>query len=206
MWSNLACSILGLELVNLILAVSQFAQNTSQLSLVLRALLVTRNSLVQARWSTDEDLDVLRLGLRQHGLQELLGDESLLEVGRILGRVVERVEDAQTLGVGVLEVFELALEQDVLLGNVAVDEGHLGLVLWVVEDGAGKLVHWGDTSSSGYKRDVVMLVGGPRVLWDWALNIETLVGLHIVQMGGHWSIGVFLNQESKVTPLLCAIC
>lgn len=190
---SLEYSILDLELVNLVLAVSQLAQNTSQLSLVLRALLASRNSLVHSRWATDKDLDVLGLGLRQHGLQELLGDESLLEVGCVLGWVVERVEDTKTLGVGVLEVLELALEQDVLLGNVTVDEGHLGLVLGVVEDGAGKLVHGGDTSSSGYKRDVVMLVGGPGVLRNRALDVKALVGLHVVEMGGHWSIGIFLN-------------
>lgn len=148
--------------------------------MVPRALLVARNSLVHARWSTDKDLDVLGLWLWEHGLQELLGDKSLLEVGCVLGGVVKGVEDAETLGVGVLEVLELALEQDVILGHVTVDEGHLGLVLGVVEDGAGKLVHGGDTSSSGYKRDVVMLVGGPGVLWDWALDVKTLVGLHVV--------------------------
>ena len=55
--------------------------------------------------------------------------------------MVEDVEGAEAVRVGVLEVLELGLEEDVGLGEVAEDEGDFGLVGRVGEDAAGELVH-----------------------------------------------------------------
>ena len=59
----------------------------------------------------------------------------------VLGRVVEEVEGAEALRVGVLEVGEFVLEQDVFFRKIAEDQGYFGFVIGVVEDGAGELVH-----------------------------------------------------------------
>ena len=58
-----------------------------------------------------------------------------------VGRAVEDVEGAEAVRVGVFEVLELAFQEDVGFGDVAEDEGHLGLVGRVLEDGARELVH-----------------------------------------------------------------
>jgi len=196
-------STTGLELEDLVLAVSQVLEGTIKLSLVARADLSARDGLVHCRWSTDEDLDVLLLRLRQYFLQEFLGDISLLEARRVLRRVVEHVEGAEALRVRVLEVVELALEQDVVLGDVAEDERHLGLVVGVVEDGARELVHRRDAGAAGEEGDVLVLVGVPCVLGDGALELDALAGLDVVQVRGHGAVGVFLDEEREVASLVC---
>ncbi len=55
--------------------------------------------------------------------------------------MVEDVEGAEAVRVGVFEVLELGFEEDVGFGEVAEDEGDGGLVEGVGEDGAGELVH-----------------------------------------------------------------
>ena len=58
-----------------------------------------------------------------------------------LGRLVEDVEGAEAVRVGVFEVLEFRLQEDVGFREVAEDEGHSGLVGGIFEDGAGELVH-----------------------------------------------------------------
>lgn len=73
-----------------------------------------------------------------------------------VGGLVDEIEGAEALRVGVFEVFELALEEDVFLGEVAEDEGDAGLVGGVFEDGARELVHpglKGKGSAWGWDRD-----------------------------------------------------
>lgn len=129
-----------LKLIDLILRISQFLQNPAQLPLVLGALLHAANGLVQPRGPTDKDLDVLDLRFRQDGFQQI-GSDVAFAAHPFLGRFVEHVEGAETLGVGVFEVFELVFEKDVFFGDVAEDEGDFGFVRGVVEDGAAELVH-----------------------------------------------------------------
>lgn len=189
-----------LELVHLILLVAEVLESTGQLTLVLGADLVSRDGLHQTGRTTDEKLDVLVLGLRKNSLEEVLGDVSLV-ANPLLGGVVEDVESAEALGVGVLEVLELLLEEDVLLGNVAKDEGNLGLVVGVVEDGAGELVHGGDSGTAGNKGDVVVLVLLPGVLGERSLDVESLTGDKVVDVCAHGTIGVLLNKQVEKTLL-----
>ena len=62
-------------------------------------------------------------------------------LGPALGGLVEEVEGAEALRVGVFEVFEFAFEQDVFFGDVAEDEGDFCFVGGVFENGACELVH-----------------------------------------------------------------
>ena len=55
--------------------------------------------------------------------------------------MVEDVEGAEAVRVGVFEVLELGLEEDVGFAEVAEDEGHFCFVGGVFEDGADELVH-----------------------------------------------------------------
>ena len=129
-----------LKFIDLILRIAQFLQNPAQLPLVLGALLHAANRLVQPRGPTNEDFDILDLRFRQDGLEEI-GTDVAFSTHPFLGRFVEHVEGAETLGVGVFEVFELAFEEDVFFRDVAEDEGDFGFVGGVVEDGAAELVH-----------------------------------------------------------------
>lgn len=191
-----------LELVDLVLVVAQLLQDTRQLTLVLRADLVTANSIVEARRSADEDLLVLLLGLRKDGLQEFLGDVALA-AGPLLGRLVEEVESLEALGVGVLEILELLLQEDVILADVTVDKSNLGLVLGVLEDLADELVHGSDTGTTGNQGNVLMLVGLPLVFGERALEGKTLVNVHAVQVLRHRSVGVGLDDKLEVARLVC---
>ena len=184
-----------LELVDLVLAVAQILQVALKLALVLGALLATRNGLVHARGTADKDLDLLALlRLRQNSLQQLLGNVALAALP-LLGRVVEDVEGAEALGVCVLELLPFTLKQDILLGKVTKHQGNLGLILRVLEDGAGSLPHGGDAGSSCNQGNVFMLVGRPLVFWDRALDVQTLPGLEVVHVLGHGSVGVLLDDE-----------
>lgn len=174
---------------------------TAQLTLVRGAVLVARNSLVKTRRSTDEDLDILLGRSRDNSLQKLLSNESLA-LRPVLRRLVQNVESAEAVGVLVLEVLELLLEQDVVGGDVTKDEGDLGLVLGVLEDGAGELVHGGDAGATSDEGDVVVLVGLPGVLGDGALHLERLAGGHVVHVLGHDATGVALDDEVEVAGLV----
>ena len=105
-----------LKLINLLLLIPQLLQYPAQLSLVLRTLLSATYSFIHARRPADEDLAISVLGFEgEHGFEELFCDVAgpLLPVS---GRLVEEVEGAEAVGVGVFEVFEFALEEDVFFG------------------------------------------------------------------------------------------
>jgi len=72
-------------------------------------------------------------------LDHLLGDEADAALPA-LGRVVEDVVDLELVRVLGRERVELALEEDVGLGDVGVDERQLGLVLRVLERGPDDLL------------------------------------------------------------------
>lgn len=171
----------ALKLKHLLLGVAQVLQDTRQLTLVLGADLATRDGLVQARRAADEELDVLLLGLGQHGLEQILADVALA-ASPALGWVVQDVEGTEALGVGVLQILELLLQQDVVLAHVTEHQSHLGAVIGVLEDLTGKLVHGGDTSATGDQSNVVVLVGLPGVLRDRTLEGQTLVDVHGVDV------------------------
>lgn len=186
-----------LELEDLVLAVTQLGEVAAKLALVRGAVLVARDSLVQARRTAHEDLDVLLVGRRDDSLEELLGDEALA-LRPVLRGLVEDVKGAETVGELVLELLEFRLEQDIIGGDVAEDERDLGLVLGVLEDGAGELVHGSDTGTTGDQGDVVVLVGLPRVLGNGALHLKRLAGSHAVHVLGHDAARVLLDDEVDV--------
>lgn len=159
----------SLELVNLLSGVTKLLQNSSNIALFLGANLGARNSLHQSGGTADKELDVVALGLGENLLQQLLGDEAAA-ADPVLGRLVQDIEGAEALGVCVLELVELALQQDILLGDVSEDEGDLGLIVGVLEDGADELVHGGDAGTAGDEGDVVVLVLGPGVLGKGSLD------------------------------------
>lgn len=55
--------------------------------------------------------------------------------------LVDGVESAEALRVGVFELVQLLLEQNVFFAHVSEDEGHFGLVGGVLEYGTEELVH-----------------------------------------------------------------
>jgi len=186
-----------LELVDLVLGVTKLGQVTGQITLVLRTLLGSTDSLVQTRWTADKDLYVTVLWARKNSLEQLLGDVAL-STRPVLRWSVEGVESTEAVWEFVLEILPLALEQDVFFGQVAEDESHLGLVVWVLEDAACELVHGCDSCAAGDQRDVLVLVRLPSVFWNGALHVEALAGYHLVHVLGHWSAGVFLDDEVEV--------
>jgi hypothetical protein len=144
-----------LKLVDLVLAVSKLLQVAIELALVGRALLATANSLVQTGRSADEDLDLLALfGLGENGLQQLLGDVALAALP-CLRRVVQDVKGAESLWVCVLEVLPFALQEDILLRDVAKDQGDLCLIVGVLEDGSCSLPHGCDSGSASNEGNVL---------------------------------------------------
>lgn len=188
----------SLELVDLVLGVTEFLEVTGNLALVGWTLLGTGDGLVHARGTADEKLDVGLLGVGEDSLEELLADEAL-GARPVRWGLVEEVEGAETLGVLLLEVLELALQEDVFLADVAENKRDLGLVVRVLEDGAAELVHGGDASTASNEGNLVVLVGGPGVLGDGALEVESLTGTHVVHVLGHGAVGVALDDEVDVS-------
>lgn len=89
-------------------------------------------------------------------------------------------------------------QEDVFFGDVAEDEGDLGLVGRVAEDGAAELVHGRDAGAAGYEADVVVLVGRPGVFGDGAFEVEALRRVHAVEVFGHGPVGVAFDDEVEV--------
>jgi hypothetical protein len=169
-----------------------------QLALILRALLTTRNSLVQSRRPTDKDLDLLAfLRLRQHRLKQILGHKTTTTLP-LLWRLIQQIESLEALRVCVLHLFQLLLQQDVFLFYVAEDDGDFGLLVGVGEDGADELEHRRYAGAAGDEGDVLVLVLSPGVLWQWALEVESLAGFHVVKVGAHGTVRVLLDDELEV--------
>lgn len=129
-----------LELINLLLAIPQVLQNPRQLPLIRRTLLRPTNRFIQPWRPTNKNLHILLLRLRQDSLQQVLRNKPL-PACPALRRLVEEIESAEALGVGVFKIFQFAFQEYVGFGDVAEDEGDVCFVGRVFEDGAGELVH-----------------------------------------------------------------
>jgi len=116
-------------------------------------------------------------------------------------RVVQHIERAEAPRVRILQLGQLILQQDVFLADVAKDKRDLGLVVGVVEDGPAELVHGRDARAAGDQRNMLVLVGLPRVLGDGTLYVQPLAGHHVVQVGRHRPVGVLLDQQIDVSLL-----
>lgn len=193
-----------LELEDLVLVVTKILQDTTEFTLVLGADLTAGDSLVHGGRATDEELDVLLLGLGQDSLQQLFADEALA-TGPLRRGVAQDVEGTEALGVGVLQILKFLLQQDISFAVVAEDQSDLGLVLGVLEDLTGELVHRGDASTTGDQADVVVLVGLPGVLDNRSLERQALVDIHGVQVLGHGAAGVSLDDELEVAGDICHV-
>lgn len=187
----------ALELVHLLRSIPELLQDTGKLALVLGALLVSRDGIHHTGRTADEHLDVVRLGLGEDRLEESLVDVAR-GAGPVLGRVVEDVERPEALRVRVLQLLELAAQQDVVVGHVAEHERHLGLVLGVAEDGTRELPHGRDAGAARYQGDVVVLVGLPGILGQGTLDVEAMALDHVVQVRRHGAVGVLLHEEVNV--------
>lgn len=106
-----------------------------------------------------------------------------------------RQDRPHALGIRILQVLQLALQQDIILRDVAKDKSNLGLVIRVVEDLACELEHGSDAGTTSHKGNMGVLVLRQWVLGQWALEVKTLAGLHAVQMLGHRSTLVLLDQQ-----------
>lgn len=146
-------------------------------------------------------------------------------LGPAFGGLVEEVEGAEALRVGVFEVLEFVFEEDVGFGDVAEDERYFCGVGGVFEYGARELVHsvvrlgsvvdWGlggeegrrgdvrcYSRSTSYQCNVVVLVRLPWVFRYWSLKVQPLSGSHVVQMLAHGPVRIPLYDQINVTFLV----
>lgn len=191
----------SLELENLVLGETEVLESTVNLTLVGRRDLATGDGLVERRRTADEDLDVVGVGSGRVALDELLGDETALTLP-VGGGLVEEVVHVKLLGLGLGDGVDLVLEQNVALGGVTVEKVDLGLVLGVLVDGLDELVQRGDTGSGTNQGDLLVEVGLPLVLDDGTLEGQGLALLELVDVLGHLSLGVRLDDELKLALLV----
>lgn len=194
----------NLKLVHLLLAISKLLQDARELALVLGADLLPADRLVHGWRPTHENLDILCLGFGEHGLEQVLGDETGA-LRPVLGRFVEGVKGTEAPRVGVFEMFELLPQQDVFLRDVGEDERHLGLVFGVAEDLADELIHGRDPGAACDQADVIVLARLPWILGKRAFEVKPLAYCHVVQVVGHRAVGVSLYQEIQVPRLACHV-
>ncbi|EFW99206.1 hypothetical protein CMQ_5627 [Grosmannia clavigera kw1407] len=189
-----------LQLDDLFGRVTELLEGARQLALVARALLGAGHSLHQTRGSADKQLDIARRRLGQHLLQQVLGDVALGATGPLVGgRLLQDVKDAELLRVRVLELVQLLAQQNVLLGDVAKHQRHLGLIdARVLEDGLQQLVHGRDAGTARQQSNVLVLVGCPWVLGDGTLDLQLLARHQRVDVRRHRPALVLLDEQIQV--------
>lgn len=192
--------VVNLELVHLVFGVTQLLEVSGKLTLLRWTVFHARDSFVQSRRSTNEDFHIVLLWSWNGRLQQVFSDHALALLP-VLRWLVEDMECAEAVGILLLEFINLILEDHVVLANIAKDHRHLGLVLGVVEDRAAQLPHGCDTGSTGDECDLIMLVGGPGVFRDRALDIEGLTGFHGMDVFAHRAVGVHFYD--KVEEAAC---
>ena len=195
----------SLEFVHLIVSISQLFQIPCKLTLLRGTLLRTRDRLIQPRWATYEDLNVLLLRPGNDLLQQVLRNEAftLLPPFR---RIIEDVERSEAIWVIILQLLELLLEKDILLRDVTEHERDFRLVLRVLEDGPRELPHGCYACAAGDDGDVAVFVGRPGVFRDGAFDVEGVAGFQGVYVFGHRSVGVFFDDEVEEAPRIYIAC
>jgi hypothetical protein len=124
--------LISSELEDLILAVTQFLEDTTEFAL-LHTSLLTRNSSDLFRGSTHANLDLLLQSRRANMLLDKVSVDIANTSSPARARFVDEVDDIKGIGVFLLECVKLFAEEDIFLGEVAVDELELGLVSFVGE-------------------------------------------------------------------------
>lgn len=122
-----------------------------------------------------------------------------------LWRVIQHVERAESSRVQVLHLVEFLFQQDILLRDVAKDEGDFGGVVCVFEDAARELVHWVYAGAAGNEGHVRVFVGRVGVLGDGALHVEGVAGFEGVDMFGHGAVGVVFDYYFEGAGVVCAV-
>lgn len=106
--------------------------------------------------------------------------------------------DVELLGLGLGDGVNLVLEENVTLSGVTVKEVHLGLILGVLVDGRDELVQRGDAGSGTNQGDLLVEVGLPLILDDGTLEGQSVTLLELVDVLGHLTLGVGLDDELKL--------
>lgn len=192
----------SLELVNLILPVTQLLQNTTALA---SPALLAEERLLHRRRAAHHDLGVLLRSGRSDLLQEGLSDIPLPEatVTTLVLEAADRIHSLELARVACLVLLELLVQEHVLLAVDAEDERDLGLVLRVVEDALDELVNGCDARAAGDERDRGVLVGRPLVARDAHCEHDAVAGAQGVQVRGLLALGVALHQEVHVAGRVC---
>lgn len=157
-----------LELEDLVFFEAQFFQGTSQLTLLSRALLVTRDGIHEWWWSTHEEVGVLSW-LRSVGSEEVLADQASFTL-EIAFWLFDKVGDLDLIWVLLLQTVQFVLDKNIARRLVGVEQVHLSLVLWVLGNTSQQLEQRRDTRATTKQGDAVVLVWLPLVLLDRSLE------------------------------------
>src|SRR3569833_1268671 len=179
-----------LELVNLLLGITQFAQHPPG----------TSQDLLHRRRPAHKYL------ADAAGHDAGAGEQLLVDVsGGVFasgGGPGDCIDDPETARVVLLHLGQLAAEDDVVVRVDAPHERDTGLVVDAPQDTPGQLVAGRDALSAGDEAAVILLVGLPRVGRD-AEEGERVALLHGVEVRRLLAAGVVLHQELDVARLIC---
>ena len=135
-------------------------------------------------------------------LQQLSGNIPFWET-RAHSRIADRIHSPESIWELPLQFPKLQLKEHIGVTIDAEDEGHLGLVLGILEYGVRQLVHGCDTSAAGDESDVRVLVGRPFVSEQWAgFERECLAWNQGVKMIAHFAVRVALYEKIDMARLI----
>lgn len=135
-------------------------------------------------------------------LQKLSGNIPFRET-RARSRIADRIHSPESIRELLLQFPQLRLKKHICIAIDAEDEGHLGLVLGILEDGVSQLVHGCDTSATGDESDLRVLVGRPFVSEQWAgFERECLAWNQGVKMVAHFAVRVALYEKIDMARLI----
>ncbi|KAH3664162.1 hypothetical protein OGAPHI_004876 [Ogataea philodendri] len=181
----------------MVFGVTQLAESSGDLTLVRWRHLVTRESIVKRRRTTNKNMSVIRR-TRKFLLQELLGDVSLSDLWiSSTWSLVNKVRNLQLIWVLLGQLIQLLLEENVIKTFGTVEQLDLGLVFLVLQNLVDDLVQWGDTSTSAKQVDLLVRVWSPLPLQNRTFECQGVVWLQTKDVGRHLTTIVVLNQKVK---------
>lgn len=178
----------------MVLGEAKILESTLDLTLISGGNLRARNSLGEGGRTADKNLDIVGRRSKQVLLKVLLGDVTSLTLPRVAGLVDKEVELElfRVLGSNLLE---LLLEDNVIISNVTVEQVDLGLVSRVLVNGMDELVKRGDTRATTNEANLGVLVSGPGVLGNGALEGNSIAILEGENVVAKLASLVALNHE-----------
>lgn len=180
---------------------SQFLENAAEGALGNEIGLGAGDGLEQRRGAADKDVHVVVGGLEQVLLEVLLRDVSGLAIPASTGLVNKEME-LELVGVLSLDFFQFALEQNVLFGLGAVEQVDLGVVLGVPGNAVDQLVERRDAGATSNEGNLLVLVGGPRVLGEGSHEGDGLVEAKVEDVVTKLAVGVSLDDQTEATGLI----